>query len=321
MQATRGNLVTQRDDIVDHVRAGRAPLASSFADSSRRLQPSSSRRHLQFGRPKQKYLTPYDGLWLPVVTEEGTAHMAAEAADIAQTLAEEIHSGVIRAGEMIPSERDLCERFGVGRTVVREAITMLEGMKLIEQRKGFRPRVVTPTLAQAMAGAAEAARFFFRGSEGNAHLEQARFFLEMSLVRYAAQYATQAQLGKMLAAIEACERAIGNYPLFREMDLRFHRTLAEVPGNPIFVALHDAFVDRLMRRREAPVDVVTHNQRSNDEHRAIVTALVARDETEAVRVLTVHLSRNYATYMRQALTAREALEGTEPRAAVSTSEG
>lgn len=253
--------------------------------------------------------------------------MATEAADIAQALAEDIHSGVIKAGEMIPSERDLCDRFAVGRTVVREAITMLEGMKLIEQRKGFRPRVVTPTLAQAMAGAAEAARFFFRGSEGNAHLEQARFFLEMSLVRYAAQYATQAQLGKMLAAIEACERAIGNYPLFREMDLRFHRTLAEVPGNPIFVALHDAFVDRLMRRREAPADVAAHNRRSNDEHRAIVTALVARDEPEAVRVLTVHLSRNYATYMRQALIGNEALTGseapvgTEPRAAVSNSEG
>lgn len=247
--------------------------------------------------------------------------MATEAADIAKALAEEIHSGAIRAGEMIASERDLCERFAVGRTVVREAITMLEGMKLIEQRKGFRPRVVAPTLAQAMAGAAEAARFFFRGSEGNAHLEQARFFLEMSLVRYAAQFATHAQLGKMLAAIEDCERAIGNYPLFREMDLRFHRTIAEVPGNPIFVALHDAFVDRLMRRREAPLDVVTHNRRSNEEHRAIVTALVARDEAEAVRVLTVHLSRNYATYMRQALGGSEPHVGNEPRAAVSTSEG
>ncbi|HEV2515207.1 MAG TPA: FCD domain-containing protein [Devosia sp.] len=246
--------------------------------------------------------------------------MATEAADIAKALAEEIHSGVIRAGEMIASERDLCERFKVGRTVVREAITMLEGMKLIEQRKGFRPRVVTPTLAQAMAGAAEAARFFFRGSEGNAHLEQARFFLEMSLVRYAAQYATQAQLGKMLAAIDDCERAISSYPQFREADLRFHRAIAEVPGNPIFVALHDAFVDRLMRRREAPRDVVTHNQRSNSEHRAIVTALVARDEAEAVRVLTVHLSRNYATYMRQAL-GTEQLVATEPRAAVSPSEG
>lgn len=64
-----------------------------------------------------------------------------------------------------------------------------------------------------------------------------------------------------------------------------------------------------------------HNQRSNDEHRAIVTALVARDEQEAVRVLTVHLSRNYATYMRQALSGTESPVGTEPRAAVSNSEG
>ena len=64
---------------------------------------------------------------------------------------------------------------------VREAITILQGMRLADQTKGKRPRVVTPNLGQIMSGLGEAAQFFFVGSEGKAHLEQARLFLETSV--------------------------------------------------------------------------------------------------------------------------------------------
>lgn len=221
--------------------------------------------------------------------------------EIARLLAEDVHGGVLQPGDMIPSERDLCARFGVGRTVVREAMTMLEAMKLIQHQKGHRPRVQAPTLTHAMASAVEASGFFFRDSEGNAHLEQARLFLETSLVRYAAEFATQAQIAKMIAAIEAGDAAINDLPAFRNADVRFHRALAEVPGNPIFVALHDTFVDRLMRGRTAPPDVPGHNRRINEEHKAIVQALVAKNADVAVAELTRHLTRNYAVYVHHAL--------------------
>lgn len=226
---------------------------------------------------------------------------AASGQDIARILAEEVHGGVLRAGDMIPSERDLCARFGVGRTVVREAITMLEAMKLIQHQKSHRPRVLAPALSHAMASAVEASGYFFRDSEGNAHLEQARLFLETGLVRYAAEFATQAQIAKMIAAIEAGDAAINDLPAFRNADVRFHRILAEVPGNPIFVALHDTFVDRLMRGRTAPPDVPGHNRRINDEHKAIVQALVAKNAEVAVAELTRHLTRNYSVYVHHAL--------------------
>ena len=40
------------------------------------------------------------------------------------------------AGERIPSERDLMARFGVGRGVIREALTVLEALRYLEQRLG-----------------------------------------------------------------------------------------------------------------------------------------------------------------------------------------
>ncbi|WP_417310984.1 FCD domain-containing protein [Devosia sp.] len=222
--------------------------------------------------------------------------------DIASILATEVHEGVYGAGAMLPSERDLCERFGVGRTTIREAVKQLEAMRLVDLRKGHRPRVVYPTLTQLLSSISDASRLFFRGTEGGAHMEQARLFLETSLVRYAAESATPAQIGRMVAAIERADRAIDDLPRFRDADVEFHRALAEVPGNPIFIALHDAFVGGLMRARPNPRNVTAHNRRSNDEHKGVVQALMARDAEAAVAILTTHLARNYSIYVNQVLT-------------------
>lgn len=236
--------------------------------------------------------------------------MVLTASEIANVLAHEIHGGMLDAGAMLPSERDLCTRFGVGRTTIREAVGLLEGMRLIEHRKGHRPRAVYPTLSQLLASISDASRLFFRGTEGSAHMEQARLFLEVSMVRYAAQWATPAQIGKMVAAIEKADLAVEDLPAFRDADVEFHRALAEVPGNPIFVALHDAFVERLMRARPAPRDIPVHNRRSNDEHRGVVQAIMARDPEAAVSILNKHLTRNYAVYVNHVLAPSVA--GTEP---------
>ena len=226
------------------------------------------------------------------------------ATSIAQKLAADIHSGRHQAAEMLPSERDLCESYSVSRNVIREAITILQGMGLVDQSKGKRPRVVAPTLSNVMEGVSTTVQFFFSGSEGLAHLEQARLFLETSLVRYACEHATNAQIGKLVGAIEICEQSVGDVESFRDADVQFHRVMAEIPGNPIFVALHDTFVERLMKNRALSPDFAKRNAASNQEHRDIVSAILDKDSDRAVEILTGHLTRNFGTYFRLAMDAK-----------------
>jgi DNA-binding FadR family transcriptional regulator len=223
------------------------------------------------------------------------------AAEIAKSLAARVHGGDLSAGDMYPSERELCEQYGVGRNVVRESFTILQGMSLADQTKGKRPRVLAPSLGQVMEGLGETAGFFFNGSEGKAHLEQARLFLETSMLRYSVVHATNAQIAKMVSAIEECEKSCDNIEAFRNADVNFHRALAEVPGNPIFVALHETFVERLLKNRPTLDDYVTRNKSSNDEHKKIVAAILDKEPDKAVEILTRHLTRNYGSYFRQAL--------------------
>ena len=229
--------------------------------------------------------------------------MASEtsASSIARSIAADIHSLRYQPEEMLPSERDLCEAYNVGRSVIRESITLLHGMGLVDQSKGKRPRVVSPTLAKVMEGVGNAAQFFFSGSEGLAHLEQARVFLETSLIRYATEHATNAQIARLVEAIDACEQALAEVEAFRDADVQFHRVIAEIPGNPIFVALHDTFVERLMKTRALLPDIQQLNTASNQEHRKIVAAILDKDADKAVDVLTGHLTRNYGTYFRLAM--------------------
>ena len=220
---------------------------------------------------------------------------------IVRTIAADIHAGRIKPGEMFPSERELCETYSVGRNVVRESLTILHGMGLADQFKGKRPRVVAPTLGNIMAGVSDSAQFFFSGAEGLAHLEQARLFLETSMVRHAVIHATNAQIAKLAEATRKCGENLDNVVGFRTADVKFHQVLAEIPGNPIFVALHETFVGRLMLNRDILPDFPKRNIASNEEHRLIVSAILDKDAEKAVEVLTRHLTRHYGTYFRLAL--------------------
>lgn len=228
-------------------------------------------------------------------------HIETTASDIANALAADVHDGALLPGNMFPSERDLCDRFGVGRNTVRNALTNLQAMGLMDHARGKRPRVAAPTLSRAMASVSDAARFFFSGTEGRAHLEQARLFMETSMLRYAVVNATNAQIARMVAAIEECDANLDNRIAFRNADVKFHRVLAEVPGNPIFVALHEAFVERLMKGRKIPSDFEDSLRRSNEEHKQIVSAVLDKDADRAEAILTRHLARNYTSHFRQAL--------------------
>ncbi len=229
------------------------------------------------------------------------------ASHIASELAVEVHNGMLRAGDMYPSERDLCERFGVGRSIVRDGMAILQGMGLTDHSKGKRPRVTQPTLAGAMSTASDATQFFFKDAEGRAHLQQARLFLETSMVRFAAEKASSAQIAKMVGAIEECDANLDDVAGFRSPDVKFHRALAEVPGNPIFVALHEAFVDRLMRGAPIQDDHTKHNRTSNAGHKEVISAILAKDADAAVESLTAHLVRNYESELHRSL-ASEAKE-------------
>jgi DNA-binding FadR family transcriptional regulator len=152
-----------------------------------------------------------------------------------------------------------------------------------------------------MLSVSEAAHFFFKDNEGRAHLDQARLFLENSMLRYTVAHASNAQIAKLISAIEECDANLVDLNGFRLADVKFHRALAEVPGNPVFVALHETFVENMMKRAPIQEDFEEHNRISNEGHKDIVAAVLSQNEEDAVRALISHLTRNCESAFRRTM--------------------
>ncbi len=102
---------------------------------------------------------------------------------------------------------------------------------------------------------------------------------------------------KLTQALKINSQSLDDNALFIRSDVEFHRVLAEIPGNPIFMAIHVALLDWLIAARPTVPEreLHEHNSVSYQQHIAIVDAIRRRDPDEADRALQTHLNSVSAT--------------------------
>ena len=207
---------------------------------------------------------------------------------IARVLGTEILAGIHRAGENLPSEPDLLNRFQVSRTVLREVMKTLaaKGMVTSKTRVGtwvlepvhwnfFDADVLSWKVAQGM------------DSEFRRHLVEIRRAVEPRAAALAAERATDDDAAELRRCIAAM-RGEGHTPRsFAEADLQFHLAVGAASKNPLMrsmaavieVALLASFsLSSPVERREGPAEVT-------DAHEQIVDAIVARDPSAAAAAM------------------------------------
>ncbi len=77
-------------------------------------------------------------------------------------------------------------------------------------------------------------------------------------MRYAAEHATDEQIDLLAKALEINSQSLDNNAAFIRSDVDFHRVLAEIHGNPIFMAIHVALLDWLIAARPTVADRALH---------------------------------------------------------------
>jgi DNA-binding FadR family transcriptional regulator len=200
-----------------------------------------------------------------------------------------IQSGNLQEGERLPAERDLMQRYGVSRAAVREAIVSLSNRGLIETRLGHRPIVRKPDYEIAVDKVGNLVGHLVVDREGVWNLFDTRIFIEAALARWAANHARRDDLEELRAALDANREAIGDPIIFDETDAAFHAVLYHIPGNPIYPAVHKAYVEWLTQHwrsmpRGADIDLMNHAG-----HRAIFDAIAMRDPDNAEEAMRRHL--------------------------------
>ncbi|MEY4710573.1 MAG: hypothetical protein RIS88_23 [Pseudomonadota bacterium] len=208
---------------------------------------------------------------------------------VADQLARRIEGGELAPGQRLPTEQQLSERFGVSRTVVREAVSRLKSMGLLVSRQGAGVFVAPRNRARALAFDPSV----LQSLDAVVQVVEVRRALEGEVAALAAQRITPAKARALRAALEQLDAAVAAGGDGVEEDLAFHRSIAQATGNPQFERLL-TFLEQYQRdaMRVTRTNEAMHGdfmRAVNREHQAIARAVIAGDAPAARRAAMRHM--------------------------------
>src|SRR6202140_5485110 len=208
---------------------------------------------------------------------------------IVQQIEDSIVKGDLKAGDQLPAERDLAQRFGVSRTAVREAVKALREKGLVEAYSG-RGTFITDGTTQAVRQSLDLMAKIGQ-PEGSTHLAEVRAILEPEIAALAAVRIQEPELSTMRDAVAAMDRAGNNPETYIEADLDFHLALAEGAANPLILSLLDSIVGLLREQRLRIFRVPGGPERGQVHHKRILEAVERHDAEKARETMRAHLSQ------------------------------
>ena len=214
----------------------------------------------------------------------------------------EIRQGNLRPGDRLPTEAEVVRRFGVSRTVVREAWSQLQAAGLVDTRHGVGTFVsVHRREAGLRADAAQIATVV----DLLAMLEL-RIGVESEAAAIAARRRTQAQLMAMRQALDEFEAALAAGHETHDADFQFHVLIAEATDNRYFTSFMASLGSKAIPRAHLKLPDVAGNHRRdylatlNREHEDIFSAIARGDGDGARAAMRTHIGNG-----RERLKARQ----------------
>ena len=194
-------------------------------------------------------------------------------------------SGAVNPGERIPSERDLAEKLGVGRSAVREALKPLALLGVVDVRQGngtfFRgtdsallPRVIEWGL--------------LLGERTVVDLVEARRPVEVALVRLAAERRTPAHLARLQSHLDTMKDA-DSVEAFTDADTAFHLCLAEAASSAVLSSILNSIRELLRTWIRTVVTDLPNTTGLYREHLKIFKSVQAQDGAAAAAAMEAHM--------------------------------
>ncbi len=233
-----------------------------------------------------------------------------------------IGRGAVSGDGRLPTERALSEELGVGRRVLRRALSALEKEGKVSRRQGSGTYVSAGdgpvgelSAGDLSAGDQEAnggdpdPNFGFRALTQIANpveLIELRLAIEPVMCRLAALRASGQDVARLRDLAEATASA-GNFNEYRLADATFHGAVARLSRNALFEilqgALSNAFRDQALARFGESGNCFKRQAEHVAFHHAIVKAIAERDADQAERLMHEHLSDVHQSLFAEALPA------------------
>jgi len=209
---------------------------------------------------------------------------------VAEQIEDLISSGEWNVGDRLPAERELIKRFEVSRTVLREALIVLELRGFVEIRVGAGTfvRRASSNFESATANTSiDAAKPF--------DILLARRIVEAEVARLAALTATPEDLAKMKAALDQMAHDKAPYMMRHVSDRVFHQAIAEATRNAALIFVVTAYWDKYRQCIVEHASEIARRPENHEpavaDHRAIYQCIAERDAAGAAAAMKAHLDR------------------------------
>jgi DNA-binding FadR family transcriptional regulator len=218
--------------------------------------------------------------------------------EVLERLLSLFESGEIKPHDEMPSERELMERFQVGRPAVREALQSLERLGLITIRHGERAKVLEPTGDGIFDQIDFSARQLLAKPENVEFLKEARQILEAGIAKLAVERSIPADIRKLERHLNSMRQNKAHRKEFLEADQAFHLTIAKMTRNPILWTATQAVFKWLSQYYSELLGVTGLEDLTLQEHEAIYKSIVAKDADGAAKQISDHILRVNELYPR-----------------------
>lgn len=198
---------------------------------------------------------------------------------VVESIIQLLISGQMKPGDKLPTEMELMEILNVSRPVLREALSSLESLGVINRktREGtfFNNKISSHPFSIMLSLA----------HDNLQAMVEARMALELGLITIAAEKISDEDLKRLKQTIEIIENSKDQN--YGEADIEFHRIIALSANNQIVEGMVDSLIVTLVKINSEIK--VREPERTIEHHMAIYKALEKRDPFEAFHQMYLHL--------------------------------
>jgi GntR family transcriptional repressor for pyruvate dehydrogenase complex len=199
-----------------------------------------------------------------------------------------IRQGRLKAGDQLPSERELAETFKVSRTSVREALRALETQGLIVSRTGMGNFVADLPIESLVA---PLAKLLIQEKDALADIFEMRRLVEPRIASLAAERATHGDIERMKAILETQSKAVNRDETGVEADAELHFAIGQATHNQALEKLVSGLMEITSESREESLQTSLRREASIESHKRIVSAINRHDRTAAQKAMLRHIEQ------------------------------
>lgn len=233
---------------------------------------------------------------------EDTGHGGGDITELVNRLtvffADKIVTGELRKGSRIPSDRELAQTMGVGRSAVREALKVLSVLGMIDIRPGQGTFI---SQKESNFFAVPLSWSLFLSKPQVEDILEVRNLIEIGAARLAARSTDESALSQLYARSYEVFNAYDAHDQkrFLEADVAFHTSVASCSGNQIIFSMIETI--RNLLKRVSQTGMVTDEQMTEiyGEHKEIFGAIMSKDPDAAGKAMAKHLHNSQDRYNYQ----------------------